>query len=123
MNGISSNNPARTKIENIIASMLETRTHSVPGIITKYYSENHVADIEMFINNTKTVRRMVPIEKPASFLDSYKIDEYVWVSFKGGSVQDPVITGKYNPTYQDKIDANTDKSAVYNRQTQYIKTF
>jgi hypothetical protein len=120
MNSLPNSNRAVEAIKNIVSHELENRTHNVPGIITRYYQENHLADVEMYINNIKVLRKMVPIEKSNGFKDSYKANDYVWVSFKGGSIQDPIIVSKYNPTYVDKINSNTNRSAVYQRPSQNI---
>jgi hypothetical protein len=102
-------NPLREAIKRLVVNpALETRVHGTAGRVVAINKENNRAIVEFYVNGAKVVRHNVPISKNSSMVDSKKIkdEEYVWISFVGGSLQDPVIVSKFEPYYNWEKDVN-----------------
>jgi hypothetical protein len=95
-------------IQDAVSPVLESRVHNVEGVITKYHKENHLANVSFYANGAQIVRTNVPFFKQKAIVDAttFREGDRVWISFKGGSLQDPFIISKYEPDWVDTNDKN-----------------
>lgn len=111
-------NPLRQAILGVVEPVLDSRAHGCPAIITEIYEDKLLADVIANLGGNKVAYKMVSFGTNLAVKDSYDKGETVWLNFKDGNKQDPIIVSKYQPNRSWKDSATTE--ANYNRMTPLI---
>lgn len=96
-------NPLAQAVLDVVNPVLQTRVHGAPGHIVRLYEQQRLADVVVDLGGNKQLYKAVTFSGGLGVIDSYDEGERVWIDFKGGSIQDPIIVSKYQPelSWQD----------------------